>query len=88
MSFKFKITSFIQTYHSFKVITEMKFYKKLRFVIDDNIRSLIYFLIFGLILMSILEFISLGSIPLLVGYLIEPKQMSVFLKNILIFHLI
>ena len=66
----------------------MKFYKKLRFVIDDNIRSLIYFLIFGLILMSILEFISLGSIPLLVGYLIEPKQMSVFLKNILIFHLI
>ena len=66
----------------------MKFYKKLRFVIDDNIRSLIYFLIFGLILMSILEFISLGSIPLLVGYLIELKQMSVFLKNILIFHLI
>ena len=43
----------------------MKFYKKFKFVIDDNIRSLIYFLIFGLILMSILEFISLGSIPLL-----------------------
>ena len=59
----------------------MKFYKKLRFVIDDNIRSLIYFLIFGLILMSILEFISLGSIPLLVGYLIEPKQMSVFFEK-------
>ena len=59
----------------------MKFYKKLRFVIDDNIRSLIYFLIFALILMSILEFISLGSIPLLVGYLIEPKQMSVFFEK-------
>ena len=59
----------------------MKFYKKLRFVIDDNIRSLIYFLIFGLILMSILEFISLGSIPLLIGYLIEPKQMSVFFEK-------
>ena len=28
-----------------------------------------------------LEFISLGSIPLLVGYLIEPKQMSVFFEK-------
>lgn len=59
----------------------MKFYKKFKFIIDDNIRGLIYLLIFALILMSILEFISLGSIPLLIGYLIEPDQMSVFFEE-------
>lgn len=59
----------------------MKFYKKFKFIIEHNIRRLIYLLIFALILMSILEFISLGSIPLLIGYLIEPDQMSIFFEK-------
>lgn len=59
----------------------MKFYKKFKFIIEHNIRRLIYLLIFALILMSILEFISLGSIPLLIGYLVEPDQMSIFFEK-------
>ena len=58
----------------------LDFIKRFNKFLDLKIKISLCVLIFNLIILSCLEFISLGSIPILVGFLLEPNSISSILN--------
>ena len=58
-----------------------KFLTRFNKFIDLKIKISLYFLIFNLIILSILEFISLGSIPFLISFLLDQNSFNSFFSK-------
>tara|TARA_Y100000389_G_scaffold172960_1_gene181804 strand:+ start:390 stop:2129 length:1740 start_codon:yes stop_codon:yes gene_type:complete len=58
----------------------LDFIKRFNKFLDLKIKISLCVLIFNLIILSCLEFISLGSIPILIGFLLEPNSISSILN--------